>query len=175
MKTINFKQEAEFRSEEKLRHVFGIKGIYFDKSTIVIFKGKISLNEDVHFSGICKISKDVVIDKGCNLKNVVIGEGCSIRSHSVLNDCSFGRKNIIGPFCFVRNETSVGDRCIVGSHVEVTRSKISNEVKISHQAFIGDATIGNKVIIGAGFPALYGAILYPVPPFIILNCKCVLK
>ena len=150
MKSIYFEQTTEVRSVKMLQAATGISEFYFDPGTIVIFKGSISLAGGIHFRGRCKIDDGVSIDTGCVLKDVSIGEGTQVRSHSILNNCSLGKNNIIGPYCFVRDGTLVGDSCIVGSHVEVTRSELAAEVKISHQAFIGDAIIENCVIIGAG-------------------------
>jgi bifunctional UDP-N-acetylglucosamine pyrophosphorylase / glucosamine-1-phosphate N-acetyltransferase len=150
MKKIYFKQPTEIRTATILEEVFGCSEIYFEKDAVVVFMGTAILSNGVHFRGMCEIGDKVSIDTGCVLDNVSIGDGTNIRSHSILNNCNFGKKNIIGPHCFVRDDTSVGDFCIVGSHVEVARSKLGLGVKISHQAFVGDATLGDQVIIGAG-------------------------
>ena len=150
MKSIYFEQTTKVRSAKILQAATGITEFYFEPGTVVIFKGRISLAAGIHFRGQCKIDDGVSIDTGCVLNNVFIGKGTNIRSHSILNNCTFGKNNVIGPHCFVRDGTLVGDSCIVGSHVEVARSKLGAEIKISHQAFIGDAIIGNRVIIGAG-------------------------
>lgn len=150
MKSIYFDRKTKFKSSDALQEMTGISNIYLEKNTTVTLEGRISLNHEIHFRGECNICDGVSIDSGCILKDVRIGNKSIVRGHSLIENSSFGEGNIIGPFCFVRNETQVGDKCIIGSHVEVTRSKISSNVKISHQAFIGDATIDNSVIIGAG-------------------------
>ena len=150
MKLIYFDHPTEVRSAAILEELFEITGVYFEKDTVVVFTGEASLSNGIHFRGLCEIGNKVSIDTGCVLNNVSIGSGTNIRSHSILNDCSFGKNNIIGPHCFVRDETCVGDSCIVGSHVEVARSKLGAQIKISHQAFVGDAILGDRVIIGAG-------------------------
>ena len=150
MKLIYFERPTEVRSSVILEELFGISDVYFGKDTVVVFKGEALLSNGVHFRGASEIGDKVSIDTGCVLNNVSIGSGTNIRSHSVLNDCKFGKNNIIGPHCFVRDETCVGDFCIVGSHVEVARSKLGAQIKISHQAFVGDAILGDRVIIGAG-------------------------
>ena len=150
MKLIYFERPTEVRSSVILEELFGISDVYFGKDTVVVFKGEALLSNGVHFRGASEIGDKVSIDTGCVLNNVSIGSGTNIRSHSVLNDCKFGKNNIIGPHCFVRDETCVGDFCIVGSHVEVARSKLGAQIKISHQAFVGDAILADRVIIGAG-------------------------
>ena len=44
----------------------------------------------------------------------------------------------------------IGDHCILGAHLEVTRSSIGDRVKISHQGFVGDGKIDNDVVLGSG-------------------------
>ncbi len=150
MKSIYFEKKTKFESSDALQEITGLSNIFFDKNTAVTFEGKIFLNDGIYFRGKCVIDNGVSIDSGSILKNARIGKKSNIRSHSMIEDSSFGDSNIIGPFCFIRNKTKVGNNCIIGSHVEVARSKISSNVKISHQAFIGDAIIDKSVIIGAG-------------------------
>ena len=150
MKILYFDHPTEIRSAAILEEMFEITDVYFAENTVVIFNGKVSLSPGIQFRGLCNVGDKVSIDMGSVLSNVSIGSGTNIRCHSILNDCSFGRNNIVGPHCFVRDKTFVGDGCIVGSHVELTRSKLGADVKISHQAFVGDAVLGDRVIIGAG-------------------------
>ena len=150
MNIIYFEQPTEIRTSTILEELFGCSEVYFEKDAVVVFMGEALLSNGIHFRGLCEIGDGVSIDTGCVLNNVSIGSGTNIRSHSILNDCSFGKNNVIGPHCFVRDETCVGDSCIVGSHVEVARSTLGAQIKISHQAFVGDATLGDRVIIGAG-------------------------
>ena len=73
-----------------------------------------------------------------------------MRAYSILTGVIAGGGNLFGPFCFVRDDCVVGNDCILGAHVETTRSQFGNQVEISHRAFVGDAIIGDNVIIGAG-------------------------
>ncbi len=150
MKIINFEQPTEITSEKVLQQLTGIRELYFDSNTVINFLGKISLSSGIHFRGRCKVGSGVSIDTGCILNEVNIGKDCEVRAYSILNNCSFGNDNIIGPHCFIRDGVSVGNSCIVGSFVEVARSELGHEIKISHQAFIGDALIEDRAIIGAG-------------------------
>tara|TARA_B100001093_G_C26848077_1_gene1023802 strand:+ start:1488 stop:2120 length:633 start_codon:yes stop_codon:yes gene_type:complete len=150
MNSLFFKEKTEFRSYKNFKDVTGLSDIHFDKNTTLILKGEISLSAGIRFSGICSLDDGVSIDMCCFLKDVILGKDTYVRSHSVLQDSIFGQSNIVGPYCFVRDETLVDNNCIVGSHVEVARSKLGSKTKISHQAFIGDAIIDKSVIIGAG-------------------------
>lgn len=150
MKSINFEKPIEIQSEKVLQEITGISDLYLSSNSTVSLEGTISFSGGVYFRGKCKIATGVSIDIGCVLNNVNIGEDCILRPYSILNDCLFGNSNIIGPHCFIRDYVSVGSNCVVGSFVELARSKLGHGIKISHQAFIGDASIKDNVIIGAG-------------------------
>ena len=148
--TIFFDQEAIFTDSQTIESIFKIKGIFLDKNTTVKLKGKITLAVNIYFKGACEIDDGSIIGTGSVLEDMSLGKNNNVREYSIIKATKFGNNNIIGPFCFLRDNTFVGNNCIVGNQVEIARSRISNEVKISHQAFIGDTTIGNKVIVGAG-------------------------
>lgn len=150
MKSFFFENQTKIDSSERLEKITGLSGFVFDDDAVLTFEGKISLSPGIHFRGKCNFDDGVSIDTGCILTNVSIGKDSKIRNNSTLENSRFGKNNIIGPFCFVRDNSIVGDLCIVGSYVEVARSNLGSDVKISHQAFIGDAIIDKSVIIGAG-------------------------
>ena len=126
-----------------------IKGINLEKKSEINLQGKFQLGENLTFSGKVSILEGAHIENGCILRDIEIGQGNHIRAYSILENSNFGKKNIIGPFCFVRDDSKIGNNCIIGNHVEIARSLIKNNVKISHQAFIGDMEINENSIIGA--------------------------
>ncbi len=60
------------------------------------------------------------------------------------------RGAVIGPFAHIRPQTVIGPGAHIGNFVEVKNSRIGAETKASHHAYLGDATIGKGVNIGAG-------------------------
>jgi len=56
----------------------------------------------------------------------------------------------IGPFAKIRSGTVIGDGSVVGSFVEVNRSRLGKKVLAKHLAYLGDAVISDGVNIGAG-------------------------
>jgi len=116
----------------------------------VLFRGDVTLMSGVRFRGRCIIGDKVLIDVGTVMDDSEIGDGCKIRPYSLIFSTHLGSRNIVGPFCFLRDLTRIGNDCIVGTHVEIARSQLGDGVKVSHQAFIGDANIGDGVIVGAG-------------------------
>jgi bifunctional UDP-N-acetylglucosamine pyrophosphorylase/glucosamine-1-phosphate N-acetyltransferase len=57
---------------------------------------------------------------------------------------------VVGPYARVRPGSSIGDHVQIGNYVEIKNSEVGSRSRINHHAFIGDATIGDEVTIGAG-------------------------
>ena len=150
MITLNLKSETKITQSNIFFLENGVKNINIEINSEIILSGQIKFGENISLSGKITILDGAIIENGCILKNVNIGKNNTIRAYSMLEDSEFGDKNIIGPFCFVRDNTKVGDKCIVGNQVELARSTLANGVKISHQAFMGDMIIDQNTIIGAG-------------------------
>jgi bifunctional UDP-N-acetylglucosamine pyrophosphorylase/glucosamine-1-phosphate N-acetyltransferase len=94
---------------------------------------------------------DVFIDVNCVFEGkVVIGAGARILPNCVIHDATVGANAVIGPFARLRPGTELGNDVHIGNFVEVKNSVIADHAKANHLAYIGDATIGNRVNIGAG-------------------------
>ncbi len=145
-----FEHPTFIDDENQLREFFGTNLVSLDKFSSVVFYGEITLGSEILFSGACSFSNGTSIENGCILTNVQLMNENRVRPYSILSNLKAGSRNIFGPFCFIRDECFVADDCILGAHVETTRSVFSNGVKVSHHAFIGDATIGERTVIGAG-------------------------
>jgi bifunctional UDP-N-acetylglucosamine pyrophosphorylase/glucosamine-1-phosphate N-acetyltransferase len=68
----------------------------------------------------------------------------------VIEDSIIGKGATIGPFARLRMNTEVGENAGIGNFVEVKKSKIGRGTKASHLTYLGDATLGERVNIGAG-------------------------
>jgi bifunctional UDP-N-acetylglucosamine pyrophosphorylase/glucosamine-1-phosphate N-acetyltransferase len=118
--------------------------------------------------GDLKVGADVFIDVGCVFEGkVALADGVRIGPHNVIRDCSIGagtevlgfcfleRATIgaqarIGPFARTRPDVTLGDEVHIGNFVEVKNSTMGNGSKANHLAYVGDATVGQRVNIGAG-------------------------
>ena len=107
--------------------------------------------ETIFFSEDTKIGKNVIIDPYVVIgRKVKIGNNVRIHSFCHLEDSKIESNVNLGPYARLRPGTvlHVGSR--VGNFVEVKKSKIGKKSKINHLSYIGDATIGNSVNVGAG-------------------------
>lgn len=96
----------------------------------------------------------------------VIGNGCTIGPNTILDCASVGDRTsvnssqiyessvgcdaTVGPFAYIRPGCEVGDRTRIGDFVELKKSSIGNDTKVSHLTYIGDATVGERVNFGCG-------------------------
>jgi bifunctional UDP-N-acetylglucosamine pyrophosphorylase/glucosamine-1-phosphate N-acetyltransferase len=61
-----------------------------------------------------------------------------------------GRDCRIGPFAFLREGTVIGDDVVLGVFTEVKNASLADGVRARHHSYLGDATIGRRVNVGAG-------------------------
>lgn len=138
---VNQKQLINYFKDESLR---------MKKNSTISFNKNLKLGPNIVFEGKINIGKNNTIGPNCFLKNANIGNNNVIKMSSLIENCVINNKNIIGPFAFIRDNTNIKNRCIIGAYAEVTRSSIKNKCYASHRVFIGDATINEGTIIGAG-------------------------
>jgi len=112
--------------------------------------------------------RDVTIDVGCVFEGkVTLADGVTIGAHSVLVNATIaaraqikpfchieeavvGPASIIGPYARLRPGTELGEDVHVGNFVEIKNSQVAAHSKANHLAYVGDATVGSRVNIGAG-------------------------
>lgn len=99
--------------------------------------------------GNTKIGQNCVIGPFTQIEDSVVGDGTKINK-SVIQGAAIGSFNIIGPTSYIRPGTVTGDNVKIGACCEIKKSRISNNSKVPHLSYIGDAQIGSGVNIGAG-------------------------
>lgn len=121
---------------------------------------------DVRGELIC--GRDVSIDVGCVFEGKVeLADGVRVGPHSVIinsrilagahikpfchiEEAVVGEVSIIGPYARLRPGTVLAEDVHVGNFVEIKNGQVAAHSKANHLAYIGDATIGSRVNIGAG-------------------------
>jgi bifunctional UDP-N-acetylglucosamine pyrophosphorylase / glucosamine-1-phosphate N-acetyltransferase len=79
-----------------------------------------------------------------------IATGAEIHPHTVAVDARIGQDANVGPFCYLRPGTVLGDSSKAGTYVEIKNASIGDRTKVPHLSYIGDADIGEDSNIGAG-------------------------
>lgn len=121
-----------------------------------------------YISAEAQIGRDCVIHPNVVIEGKsVIGEGCEIRSgtritnsrlgnnvvakdHCVIIDSEIGSNCTVGPFAHLRMNSLLEEGAVVGDFVEMKKSRLGRGSKSMHLTYLGDATIGENVNIGAG-------------------------
>jgi bifunctional UDP-N-acetylglucosamine pyrophosphorylase/glucosamine-1-phosphate N-acetyltransferase len=102
------------------------------------------------FEGTVVLGEAVVVGPNCVLKNARIGAGTCLAAFTHVEDAVVGADGRIGPFARLRPGTELAEDVHVGNFVEIKKSTLAAHSKANHLAYIGDATVGRRVNIGAG-------------------------
>lgn len=101
------------------------------------------LEGDTRVGGRCTLGPETrVVDSR-------IADGATIQ-FSVVRGARIGEEATVGPYASIRPGTVLGRRAKAGSFVEIKASRIGEGSKVPHLAYVGDATIGKDVNVGAG-------------------------
>ena len=84
------------------------------------------------------------------VRDCEIGDDVEILPNCVLDHARVGARAIVGPFARLRPDAVLGEEVHVGNFVEVKKSELKRGAKANHLTYLGDATIGEKVNVGAG-------------------------
>ena len=107
--------------------------------------------ETVFLSSDTKYGKNVVINPYVVIgKKTKIGDNVEILSFTHIENATLESKVNVGPFSRIRPGSFLSEGSRIGNFVEVKKSKIGKNSKINHLSYVGDATIGKNVNIGAG-------------------------
>jgi bifunctional UDP-N-acetylglucosamine pyrophosphorylase/glucosamine-1-phosphate N-acetyltransferase len=79
-----------------------------------------------------------------------VADDVLIRNHTVVIDSTIAAKATVGPFAHIRPDSRIGREAHVGNFVELKKTSMGEGAKANHLAYLGDATIGNRVNVGAG-------------------------
>jgi bifunctional UDP-N-acetylglucosamine pyrophosphorylase/glucosamine-1-phosphate N-acetyltransferase len=107
------------------------------------------IEPQTHLRGNTIIQTGSRIGPGSLIENSQIGKNVTVQ-FSVVSDSVVADRTRIGPYAHLRGHAKVGEQCRIGNFVELKNTEVGNRTNISHLSYIGDATLGDKVNIGAG-------------------------
>jgi bifunctional UDP-N-acetylglucosamine pyrophosphorylase/glucosamine-1-phosphate N-acetyltransferase len=96
------------------------------------------------------IGEDCVLRAFTRLTNCIVGNGVEVLDHCVLTDSRIEDDAHLGPFVHLRPGVVVRKKAKVGNFVEMKKTDLGEGSKANHLSYLGDATIGKGVNIGAG-------------------------
>lgn len=119
-------------------------------------RGSLVCGADVHidvncvFEGEVRLDDRVEVGAHCVLKDVVVGPGTRIEAFTWMDGARIGANCRIGPYARFRPGTRLAEDVHIGNFVEVKASEIGAGSKANHLAYLGDASVGRDVNVGAG-------------------------
>lgn len=127
--------------------VIDMKSTYIDRNVkigqdTIIYPGTI-------IEGNSTIGSECVIGPNSRICDSTIGDETHVQSSVVLNS-AIGNNTTVGPFAYVRPDSSIGNHVRIGDFVEIKKSTIGDKTKVSHLTYIGDAKVGESCNFGCG-------------------------
>jgi bifunctional UDP-N-acetylglucosamine pyrophosphorylase / glucosamine-1-phosphate N-acetyltransferase len=110
----------------------------------------VSIDVGCVFEGQVELDDGVTIGAHCVIKDAHIAGGALIKPFCHIERARVGAGSVIGPYARLRPGTELAEDVHIGNFVEVKNSRIAAHSKANHLAYVGDATIGSRVNVGAG-------------------------
>ena len=149
-------------AELERRHQLNVAHALLEQGVTLMDPARI----DIRGSLVC--GRDVTIDVGCVFEGrVELADGVAVGAHSVIVNARIGAgvrilpfchidgavvgaTSVIGPYARLRPGAQLAEDVHIGNFVEVKNSTIAAHSKANHLSYVGDATVGSRVNIGAG-------------------------
>ena len=173
-------QELERQYQRRLAYALMEQGVRISDAARIDVRGSLACGQDVSidvncvFEGTVVLADDVKIGAHCCIANCNIAAGAVIhpfthidgghavdsknygghavdsKGHGEKLGVQIGAGALIGPFARLRPGAQLGDEVHIGNFVEVKNSTLAKGAKANHLAYLGDATVGERVNYGAG-------------------------
>lgn len=115
----------------------------------VTLEPDVVIEPQTHLRGNTAIASGCRLGPGSLIENSQIGSNATVL-YSVVSDSTVQANSRVGPYSHLRGQVIVGEGCRVGNFVELKKTAIGNKTNIAHLSYVGDATLGDRVNIGAG-------------------------
>jgi bifunctional UDP-N-acetylglucosamine pyrophosphorylase/glucosamine-1-phosphate N-acetyltransferase len=126
----------------------------FDVRGDLLCAHDVSIDVNCVFEGQVNLGEGVSIGAHCFVANAVIEAGAVIHPFTHIDGetvgVTVGAGALIGPFARLRPGARLGAEVHIGNFVEVKNSTLAKGAKANHLAYLGDATVGERVNFGAG-------------------------
>ena len=148
--------DLERRHQRALAEQFMEAGVRLADPARFDVRGTLCCGSDVEidinciFEGSVQLADGARIGAHCVISNAFIGAGATIHPYTHIEGASVGAGALVGPFARLRPGTELGRNVHIGNFVEVKNSTLAAGAKANHLAYLGDATVGERVNYGAG-------------------------
>ncbi len=152
--------ELERRYQRRIADALMEAGVRLADPARIDVRGELVCGQDVEidvgcvFEGRVELGGNVRIASHCVIRNCRIADGAAIHSFTHIDGeaqgATVGAGALVGPFARLRPGAELGAEVHIGNFVEVKNSTLARGAKANHLAYLGDATVGERVNYGAG-------------------------
>jgi bifunctional UDP-N-acetylglucosamine pyrophosphorylase / glucosamine-1-phosphate N-acetyltransferase len=148
--------DLERRFQLQNAHLLMEAGVRLADPARIDVRGQLACGSDVDIDVNCVFEGQVHIGDGariganCVIRDARIAAGVVIHPFTHIEGATVGAGALIGPFARLRPGADLGPEVHIGNFVEVKNSTLAKGAKANHLAYLGDATVGERVNYGAG-------------------------
>jgi bifunctional UDP-N-acetylglucosamine pyrophosphorylase/glucosamine-1-phosphate N-acetyltransferase len=141
--------------QQRVKQAWMLAGVTLIDPASTTIDDTVELEPDViiepqtHLRGRTAIGSGSRIGPGSLIQDSQIGKNVTV-TYSVVNNSVIRDDSCIGPYTHFRTQVQVGESCRVGNFVELKKTTLGDRTNVAHLSYLGDATLGTKVNIGAG-------------------------
>jgi bifunctional UDP-N-acetylglucosamine pyrophosphorylase/glucosamine-1-phosphate N-acetyltransferase len=141
---------------DRLRQGLMFGGATLEDPATTYVEADVTVGEDttiapgVLLTGRTSIGRGCRIGPGSRLTDATLGDNVTVLDHTVIVSSTVAAGAAVGPFAHIRPHSVIGERARVGNFVELKKTTLGPGSKANHLSYLGDATIGTNVNIGAG-------------------------
>jgi bifunctional UDP-N-acetylglucosamine pyrophosphorylase / glucosamine-1-phosphate N-acetyltransferase len=115
----------------------------------VQLEADVVIEPQTHLRGQTQIQTGSRIGPGSLIENSQIAANVTV-TFSVVSNSQVGSGCRVGPYAHLRDQVEVGENCRIGNFVELKKSSLGQKTNVAHLSYVGDASLGTQVNIGAG-------------------------
>lgn len=146
--------EREYQHRQALNLM--TQGVTLMDAQRIDIRGHLNCGHDVRIDVNCVFEGEVTLEDGvdvgpnCVIKNAVIARNTTLAAFTHIEEARIGQDSKVGPFARLRPGTHLAAETHVGNFVELKNASVGLGSKVNHLSYVGDATVGANVNIGAG-------------------------
>jgi bifunctional UDP-N-acetylglucosamine pyrophosphorylase/glucosamine-1-phosphate N-acetyltransferase len=108
------------------------------------------IHPNVYLEGTTRVGERCEINASVRIVDSTLEDGVVVNNFCVIRESHVRAGAQIGPFAHIRPQSDVGEGAHVGNFTELKKTTLGKGSKANHLSYLGDATIGEKVNVGAG-------------------------
>lgn len=149
-------QQIEREFQQRQAKSLMTQGVTLLDAQRIDIRGALKCGRDVVIDINCVFEGNVILEDGvhigphCVIRNATIAQGTQLAAFTHVDQANIGKDSKIGPFARLRPGTQLAAETHIGNFVEIKNATIGIGSKVNHLSYVGDASIGAHVNIGAG-------------------------